>query len=111
MKHLTSEQKQALKRQLLQEKDDLEKQMKGNANFGLKGSISDSISELSTYDNHPADIGTEVFERGKDLALGENAEHHLTDVFRALADMESGEYGICKACGKPISLERLQALP
>lgn len=111
MKHLTSEQKEELRAQLLQEKNDLEEQLQGNANFGLKGSLSDSIDELSTYDNHPADIGTEVFERGKDLALGENAEHHLTDVYRALADMESGEYGICKACGKTIPLERLQAMP
>lgn len=111
MKHLTPEQTEQLRTRLLQEKKDLEKQLEGNANFGLKGSLSDSITELSTYDNHPADIGTEVFERGKDLALGENAEHHLTDVSRALSDMDAGSYGLCKICGKPIPLDRLEALP
>lgn len=111
MKHLTSAQKEKLRQQLHQEKSDLEKQLASNGNFGLNGSIRDNIGELSSYDNHPADIGSEVFERGKDLALGENAEHHLTDVYRALADMESGEYGICKACGQPIPFARLEAMP
>lgn len=111
MKHLTSEQLDTLRKQLLQEKRDLEKQFAANDNFGLHDSMRDTLGELSAYDNHPADIGTEVFERGKDIALNENAEQHLTDVYRALADMESGEYGICKASGKAIPFERLQALP
>lgn len=111
MKALTSGQLEALKRQLMQEKQTLEAQTNDNGNFGLADSMGGNTGELSTYDNHPADLGSEMFERGKDLALGENAEHHLTDVIRALADMESGDYGICKACGKAIPYERLEALP
>ncbi|MEG3068544.1 MAG: hypothetical protein RQM95_10115 [Syntrophaceticus schinkii] len=33
------------------------------------GGLRDSINELSMYDNHPADIGTETFERSKDIGL------------------------------------------
>jgi len=111
VKNLTNQQLDALKKQLMQEKATLENQMDDNGNFGLNDSLLRSTGNLSAYDNHPADLGTEVYERSKDLALSENAEHHLTDVYRAMADMESGEYGICKACGKPIPYERLEALP
>ena len=30
-------------------------------NFGADRPIGNSIGELSTYDNHPADLGTETF--------------------------------------------------
>ncbi|MFK4997354.1 hypothetical protein ACI2OX_06735 [Bacillus sp. N9] len=33
--------------------------------------------ELSMYDNHPADMGTELFERERDLALSVHAEAEL----------------------------------
>lgn len=111
MKHLSKQQKSELRNRLLKEKQTIEKRMDANHNFNLSESLRSSTGELSAYDNHPADLGSEVFERGKDLALLENAEHHLTDVYRALADMESGEYGVCKACGKPIPYERMEALP
>ncbi|WJH37457.1 TraR/DksA C4-type zinc finger protein [Paenibacillus sp. CC-CFT747] len=96
---------------LLQEKADLEKQFAGNSNFGMALSLRDSISELSAYDNHPGDIGTEVFERGKDLALNEHAERHLMDVEAALALFDKGEYGTCAECGRAIPYRRLDAVP
>lgn len=111
MNALSPNQLNELRSRLLAEKDALEKRMDYNENFGLSDSMLRETGELSAYDNHPADLGTEVFERGKDIALSEHAEHHLTDVYRALADMETGEYGICKACGKPIPVERMVALP
>lgn len=111
LKALSHTQLEQLRNRLLQEKNALEKRMDANNNFGLTDSLLRETGELSAYDNHPADLGSEVFERGKDIALAENAEHHLTDVYRALADMESGDYGRCKACGKAIPLERLEALP
>lgn len=111
MIRLTPKQISRLKKQLLEEKDRLELQMDQRNNFGLSDSMLRGTGELSAYDNHPADLGSEMFERGKDIALSENAEHHLTDVYRALADIESGEYGLCKACGKPIPFNRMEALP
>ncbi|MGE5576138.1 MAG: TraR/DksA C4-type zinc finger protein [Syntrophothermus sp.] len=78
---------------------------------GLDDTLSDSISEFSTYDNHPADIGTETFERSKDLALRENTRIILNNVQEALDRMEAGEYGICQTCGREIELDRLDAVP
>ena len=111
MSHLTDEQLKTLYVQLLEEKVALEKHFATNDQFGLANSFSDSIGELSMYDNHPGDIGSEIFERAKDISLNEHAETHLKQVNEALARMESGEYGICVFSHQPIPYERLQAIP
>ncbi|MFD0671993.1 TraR/DksA C4-type zinc finger protein [Cohnella sp. GCM10027633] len=100
-----------LKRRLLQEKSELEARVSGNGHFGLTSSYRDSTGELSGIDNHPADAGTEMFERSKDIALLEKEALRLERVDAALARMDSGEYGHCAACGKFIPYERLEALP
>ena len=70
-----------------------------------------SLSELSTVDQHPADVGSETFERTKDLALQEDATGRLEDVARAFEKLEDGSYGSCEACGRPIPEERLEVMP
>ncbi|MFC5532202.1 TraR/DksA C4-type zinc finger protein [Cohnella yongneupensis] len=100
-----------LKRRLLQEKSELEARVRGNDHFGLTSSYRESTGELSGIDNHPADAGTEMFERSKDIALLEKEAFRLERVDAALARMDSGEYGHCVACGKFIPWERLEALP
>jgi YteA family regulatory protein len=108
---LSHEQILHLKNQLEEEKKSLEKHFKRNDNFDLENSMFDSITELSMYDNHPADIATELYEREKDIALNENAEKELTNITYALEQMEKGLYGICISCGKEIPYERLEAIP
>lgn len=100
-----------LRKLLLQEKEEIQEQLANNQNFGLEQAMTDSIGELSSYDNHPADLGTEMFERGKDLALNETVERRLQEINFALERMEKGEYGICQVCGKEISFDRLEAVP
>lgn len=73
--------------------------------------IKESMSELSNYDNHPGDHGTEMFEREKDITLNEHAEKELEDINAALHAIADGTYGICSKCGEDISFERLQAIP
>jgi YteA family regulatory protein len=108
---MTDAQRSKLKDQLLQEKRRLEKRLKGNQNYGLEQGMNDSIGELSGYDNHPGDIGTELYERGKDLALNEADEERLKAIDQALVRMEEGQYGICVVCGREIPFERLEAVP
>jgi YteA family regulatory protein len=108
---LTNEQKQQLRQQLEEEKQSLERHLKGNDFFDLQESMFDSITELSFYDNHPADVATELYEREKDIALLENAEHQYEDIIHALKSMDEGQYGTCKACGSDIPFERLEAVP
>lgn len=77
----------------------------------LGESLGESIGELSTYDNHPADIGTETFERGKDIALRGTVQSRLDEVDEAMGRLRSGVYGTCTDCGRPIPRERLLAVP
>jgi DnaK suppressor protein len=74
-------------------------------------SESDSLGELSHMDQHQADIGTETFEREKELSILENVEAELADIEHALARLNDGTYGTCEACGRPIDEARLEALP
>ncbi len=71
----------------------------------------ESFSELSSVDQHQADMGTETFEREKDLSILEAVESELADVEHALRRLDEGTYGTCEACGRPIDEERLEALP
>jgi DnaK suppressor protein len=74
-------------------------------------SQEESLSELSTVDQHPADVGTETFDRSVELSLQEDVEGRLGDVDRALAKLEDGSYGRCETCGAAIPDERLETVP
>ena len=74
-------------------------------------SEEDSLAELSSADQHQADIGTETFDREKDLSILEGIEAELADVEHALRRIDDGTYGTCEACGRPVGDERLEALP
>jgi len=76
-----------------------------------EGPETESIGELSTYDQHPADVASEVFEQTKDLAILEQLEANLAEIERAFERLEQGTYGTCEACGKPIVDDRLEAQP
>ncbi|EGL82576.1 transcriptional regulator, TraR/DksA family [Caldalkalibacillus thermarum TA2.A1] len=109
---LTEEQKRELHAALMTRYRELEAQLAHNDHFGQERAlVKDSVGELSNYDNHPSDLGTEEYERAKDIALNEHAEQELSDVKRALAAFAEGTYGICEICGEEIPLERLQAVP
>ena len=70
-----------------------------------------SLGELSSVDQHQADVGTETFHREADLSLLEQVEAELGDVEHALRRLDDGTYGTCEACGKPIADGRLEAVP
>jgi RNA polymerase-binding transcription factor DksA len=63
------------------------------------------------YDQHPADTGSETFEREKDLSILEQLEAELAEIQAALQRVEEGTYGIDEVTGEPIAPERLDALP
>jgi RNA polymerase-binding transcription factor DksA len=76
-----------------------------------ESSENEMVGELSSYDQHQADLGTETFEREKDLSILEQVEAELADVEHALRRLDDGTYGSCEVCGKPIPEERLEAMP
>ena len=102
----------AARRRLLEEKERLETVKATFDDEHLEDeSESEAISELASYDQHQADVGTETFEREKDLSILERVESELSDVEHALNRLDDGTYGLCAACGKPIGDTRLEAMP
>jgi len=74
-------------------------------------SVSDTGGELSSFDQHPGDSGTETFEMEKNVSLLEQVEYELGEIDAAFQRLERGTYGTCQACGRPIGDERLEAMP
>ncbi|HEY7137907.1 MAG TPA: hypothetical protein VIB48_22820 [Acidimicrobiia bacterium] len=75
------------------------------------GSENDEVSELSHYDQHPADTASETFEREKDLSILDSLQSELDELEAALQRVDDGTYGIDEVTGEPIAPERLEAFP
>jgi RNA polymerase-binding protein DksA len=71
----------------------------------------EAAGELSDYDDHPADMASETFEREKDLAIADNLAAQIAKIQTALNKLEVGTYGVCDICGRAIKRARLQAIP
>lgn len=100
---MTDQQLKGLKEQLIEQKSSLENRVEHTEEF--------DTTELSNYDNHPADNATDLFDQERGMALNQFKEDELDDVNAALAAIEEGTYGKCTVCGKDIPYERLEALP
>jgi RNA polymerase-binding transcription factor DksA len=76
-------------------------------------SLLEQTGELmsSSQDNHLADTASETYERELDEGLEEDARERLRQVEAALERIDAGEYGTCEVDGKPIPVERLEAVP
>lgn len=96
---------------LLQEKKRLREQLGEAGTAERMVAFRDSVTDLSFADNHPADLGSENFERSKDLSLREHHLTHLRLIEEALGRIDRGIYGICPRCGASIPEERLEAIP
>lgn len=108
---LTNVELQTLKTILTKTKEDLKTRL-DDQHYGREFEFAkESVSELSNYDNHPGDLGTELFEREKDIALNEHSEHLLQEINQSLTEIDQGSYGKCEKCGDQIPYERLEAVP
>lgn len=54
---------------------------------------------------------SEAVSRLTDVGVGESLERGVERIERALTKLAEGTYGTCDACGAPISLGRLKAMP
>jgi len=76
------------------------------------GSIADELGDIVTSgDENLGDTATATYDRELDESLGEGAQETLLAIGNALRKIEDGTYGTCEVCGKPISPERLAAIP
>lgn len=100
---MTDEQLKQLKDQLMEQKNSIEDRVEHAEEF--------DTTELSNYDNHPADNATDLFDQERGMALNQFKEDELNDTNAALEAIENGTYGKCAVCGTEIPFDRLEALP
>jgi DnaK suppressor protein len=73
--------------------------------------IIESAGSANSDDEHDPEGATIAFEREHVAALLEQTREHLTQVDAALSRLDTGQYGRCERCGKPIGAGRLEARP
>jgi DnaK suppressor protein len=95
----------ALRRQLVRQKAELRKEIES------QGADPESDDVAFVEDAGFSDRSHRTEERSRLISVVRALRSNLRDVERALAKMEAGTYGTCESCGKPIGLERLDALP
>ena len=107
---MDNKQIERIKQILMKEKKEVMREIKSITD-NLEISEQESTGELSQYDNHSGDSGTNMFEREKDLGLKDNEQTILNQIEEALDKIEKGTYGYCSRCKCEINPERLEALP
>ena len=101
----------AARDRLERERDRVGELIAGLRSEGLDQEEAASSGDITHYDQHPADQGSEVFEREKDLAILEGLEGDLAEIEAALQRLDDGTYGVDEVTGEPIDPERLEAYP
>lgn len=99
------------RKRLFEEKKRLLKTLNNMNNMEEYGSMDIYYSELSNYDNHPAEIGTELFMMEQDNGFKNRMKDTLYEVDSSLEDIKNGRYGTCEICEKKIDEERLDLIP
>lgn len=94
---------QQLKRQLEQELQEIEQR--------IEQSERPQATELSNYDNHPADNASDLTDQLTEMAIDEHRGENAEEIKEALQAMADGTYGNCTVCGKEILIGRLEAMP
>jgi RNA polymerase-binding protein DksA len=85
----------------------------------MQGEYDRSMAELNDLQttntdgagDDQADAGSKTFEREQEQSIAANRHDLLTQIQHAIERIDSGTYGICENCGKPIPKARLKAIP
>jgi RNA polymerase-binding protein DksA len=97
------------RQRLMEEKVQAEEIVYANTQMATAGKTA--ITAADADDTHSMEAGTELAQRGQDAALVKNAQKILERIERALTKMQEGTYGLSDHSGKPIPVERLEAVP
>jgi RNA polymerase-binding protein DksA len=96
---------------LLNEEREKAMQSASNADEIFESSQEWETGELTTHDDHQADIASDVTDREQAMVLRDNIRLIVQQIDHALEKIELGTYGFCDECGKEISTERLEFEP
>ncbi len=111
-KKLTKKQIEHLQKRLLRERERALRSL-GQFDELAKMSAEQNDSDLYSYSDHIADLGTDAMEREKMLLFASKEGRYLYRVEDALRRLyrEPQKFGLCHNCGNPIDFDRLDALP
>jgi DnaK suppressor protein len=94
---------QDVKQRLLREYDKITRRL---------GTLMDKGQAMwNEYGSKDEENAAEVSEFQDTLSLENNLTKSKTEIEAALAQVDSGTYGVCKNCGKSIEPERLKVMP
>lgn len=99
---------ESFRRLLLEERERLRAEVE---ELHHRDQLGTDTSELADYDQHQADVATDLILREQDQGIEESLEQASEQVERALQRLAAGQYGYCERCGVPIPAERLEVLP
>jgi len=109
---LSKAQLEHIEKRLLQER---KKALRSLGMFDMiaKSDRAAGDSDLAAYTDHMADQGTESMEREKAALFATKEGRYLYRIEEALRRLynDPANFGRCHGTGKPISFERLDALP
>jgi RNA polymerase-binding transcription factor DksA len=98
-------------RQLVEMREEIRQGLDLHTSETLKRSSKEDSGDLSGYSQHMADAGTTTFDRDFALSLVSSEQELLYEIEEALKRMRNNTYGICEITAKPITAERLAAVP
>ncbi|MEA2002834.1 MAG: TraR/DksA C4-type zinc finger protein [Actinomycetota bacterium] len=90
-------------------KEEREKLVRQLAELGA--TESGELTGEVDYGDGFADAAAATAERSEVLGIVDNVTKLLADVDQALAKVDDGTYGLCKACGKEIGAARMEFRP
>jgi DnaK suppressor protein len=111
-KKLTKKQLEHLQKRLLRERERALRSL-GRYDELAKLSAEQADSDLYSYSDHMADLGTDAMEREKMLLFASKEGRYLYRIEEALRRLykEPVTFGVCHVCGNLMDFDRLDALP
>lgn len=88
-----------------------EAQLRGELRDGANRASSETFERVASEAPDSGDASVAQLTMDTVNAERQRDSDELRDVQAALERIEAGTYGICMACGEPIDVQRLRALP
>ena len=96
---------------LLNTKEEILERIRNISENDLMKSQRELSGDISGYGTHMADVASDDYQRRFDLDIASSERKILLDIDDALKQIKEGKYGICQMCHKPITKQRLKAIP
>ena len=108
---MNKKEKAHFKKLLLNKRKELMEQMEIIKTNEMEATLKEASGDHSAYAFHMADQGTDTMEREKNLFYAQRDGRLLYHIDMALERIDDKSFGLCHVCNKPISRERLEAVP